>query len=97
VKPPLTFVQRRDGSLIDLKKLAEGDAEDIAIPAGETVLYFVEPQLGYLLRDGCEGVVIHENPTKEQAQEFVAKCYDWLGGFVMLSDVQNFRINLPIP
>ena len=95
-----TYVRREDGSLYDLKKgqIFDTDQGDINIPAGEQILWFLVPGLPYRSHSDCTGFVLYDDPSREQARQFLAKCYPWMTSFLMHSnDDQHLRIELPLP
>ncbi|HWX34908.1 MAG TPA: hypothetical protein VNZ53_46725 [Steroidobacteraceae bacterium] len=87
------YVQRRDGSLQDVKNIIGNYKLDEAkVPAGETILYMLHPKIPYEVRKDCK-VQTADDPTKEQLEEFLRSCFDWLSGFVLMS--ADLRIDMP--
>ena len=58
------YVQRRDGSLQDVKNIIGNYKLDEAkVPAGETILYMLHPKIPYEVRKDCK-VQTADDPTK---------------------------------
>src|SRR5205807_5536113 len=63
------YVQRNDGTLIDLKQAIEYKLEDVTVPAGDTIAYLVHPKLPYKADKDCKVQPV-DDPTKEQIAEY---------------------------
>lgn len=90
------YVQRDDGSLFELYGPTRPPLEGIDIPAGESMVYFVSPLIGYLADEGCSVETVAD-PDKEQLLAYVEKCYDGINGFVLRainSGGRKMRIDL---
>lgn len=88
------YIQRDDGALVDLKEITDFKLGDIKVPAGDKVIYLLNPKLHYDTQKNCNVRPV-EDPKKEQLAEYMSTCYKWVKGFVLLSGSNNLRVDMP--